>query len=100
MEKKISEINGNDTRVRILGTVVAKDGNTIVLDDGTGRISATFETEPQVNIKQYVRVFGRVLQVDENIEIQGEIVQDMTQLDKELFKRIKEVEEKIGNKGA
>jgi uncharacterized protein YdeI (BOF family) len=99
VQRKIAEIKQDDMRVRILGTVVAKNGNRIVLDDGTGRISVSFNGEPDAKIKQFVRVFGRVIPLDEGVEIQGEILQDMSGLDTELLKKLEELEEKFKNNG-
>ncbi len=98
VRKKISELKQDDMRVSLLGTVVAKNGNNIVLDDGTGRIPVVFENEASVDVKQLVRVFGRVVPLDNGIEIQGEIIQDMSGLDMDLLNKLEKIEERFKNK--
>ena len=89
--RNISEIKPEDIRVSVLGTVVDKDGETIILDDGTGQIRATFYDETNAAPNQLVRVIGRVMPLENGVELQGEILQDMTGLDIELFKKINSI---------
>ncbi len=42
--------------------------------------------------KQLVRVFGRVIPVESGFELQGEIMQDMSDLDLDLYKKTKKLE--------
>ena len=91
VDRKVSEIKEDDIRVRVLGTVVDKADNTVVVDDGTGKITATFDEPVKAGLaepKQLVRVFGRVINTADGLELQGEVVQDMSGLDVELYKRI------------
>jgi hypothetical protein len=88
IEKKISELKSGDMRVSLIGTVIDKQNNKIILDDGSGKINVDFGTEHEVKMNQFVRVFGRVLRVGEELEMDGEIVQDMEKLDKDLYKKI------------
>jgi len=88
VEKKVSELKNGDMRVSLIGTVIDKQENRIILDDGTGKVNINFEIAPPVNINQFVRVFGRVVQAGDDIEIDGEIIQDMEKLDKDLYKKV------------
>ncbi|MCK4335750.1 MAG: replication protein RepA [Candidatus Aenigmarchaeota archaeon] len=91
-EKKVTEIGKDDVRVRLLGMVIDKKENVIVLDDGTGKINVIF-TEPfETEVNKRVRVFGRVIPAEEGFEIQGEILQDMSDVDLELYKKVSELE--------
>lgn len=57
VDRKISEIKPTDARVRILGTVIDKQEDKIVVDDGTGKIEIGFDGPVNVEINQFVRVF-------------------------------------------
>jgi uncharacterized protein YxjI len=92
--KKIDEINPqNDIRVRITGTVLSKEDDSISLDDGSGTVEVFTEDEDLEDLdeNQRVRVLGRVLPTPDSFEIQGEIVQDFSGVDQELHDRVKKV---------
>lgn len=98
-ERCIKDITGEEFRVRVLGTIidVNADSATALLDDGTGRAEILFADPEQFNrIKEgmRVRVLGRVRK-EENVEIEVEIIQDMSALDLELYKQVKYMEEKF-----
>ena len=90
--RKISDIKPEDIRVGITGTIIGKQGNVIVLDDGSGKVNASFEEPIKFGENQLVRVFGRVMPLESGVEIQGEIIQDMKGLDLELKKRVEKLE--------
>jgi hypothetical protein len=92
--KKIDEINQqNDIRVRITGTVLSKDEDSISIDDGSGTVEVFGEEDDLEDVEenQRVRVLGRVLPTPDSFEIQGEIVQDFSGVDQELHDRVKKV---------
>ena len=93
-ERKIKDIKAEDVRVAVLGTVIDRKESTIVLDDGSGKISITFDEPVDLEINQLVRVLGRVIPLENGFELQGEIAQDMSKLDMELYKKVKELETK------
>lgn len=82
-----------DIRVRILGTVLSKDEDSVTIDDGTGSVEVFLEEEDLEDIEDgnRIRVLGRVLPTPESFEIQGEIVQDFSNVDSELLDRVKKV---------
>lgn len=87
LEKKISDINPEkDIRVRILGTVIDKDEGVCVIDDGSGKaeIFGDFNCE----IGDTLRVFARVLALEDGFELRSEIVQNMNSLNKELYRKV------------
>lgn len=86
--RRISELDAKDMRVSIIGTVVDIQGSNMVMDDGSGRVNVRFESPPDAGPNQLVRVFGRVVPIGDGVEIEGEIIQDMTRLDKDLYKKI------------
>ena len=92
--KNIEEIDPrDDIRVRVIGTVLSLDEDSFSLDDGTGTVEVFLEDEKMEDLEenQRVRVFGRVLPTHDSFEIQGEIVQDFSDVDPELYSRIKKV---------
>lgn len=91
-EKKISEISKDDVRVRLLGLVIDKKGSTIVLDDGTGSINVMFAEPVETEANKRVRVFGKVMPAEKGFEIQGEILQDMSKVDFDLYKKVEKFE--------
>lgn len=95
VERKIAEITPTDMRVRVLGTVIDKGEEKIVLDDGTGKIEIGFDEPVNVEINQFVRVFGRVIPMEMGVELQGEIIQDMSELDRGLLLKLQELKQKL-----
>ncbi len=91
-EKKIAEIGKDDVRVRLLGMVIDKKENVVVLDDGTGKINIVFAEPFATEVNKRVRVFGRVIPSEDGFEIQGEVLQDMEGMDFELYKKVSELE--------
>ena len=87
-EKTISELTPQDIRVALLGLIIHKEDNSLILDDGTGKIQVSFEELPKVELNQVVRVFGRVIPIESGVELQGEILQDMSSLDRSLRSKI------------
>ncbi|QGA80200.1 replication protein RepA [Candidatus Nanohalobium constans] len=92
--KKIDEIDPqSDIRVRITGTVLSKEDDSVSLDDGSGTVEVFLEEEDMEDLEesQRIRVLGRVLPTPDSFEIQGEIVQDFSDIDQELHDRVKKV---------
>lgn len=92
--KNIEEIDPkDDIRVRVIGTVLSVEDDSISLDDGTGTVEVFLEEEKMSDLEenQRVRILGRVLPTPESFEIQGEIVQDFSDVDPELYSRVKKV---------
>ncbi len=86
--KKISEINPErDIRVMLLGKVVDRADGTIILDDGSA--SAEIVVDQQiVNANSVVRVFCRVLPLEDSYELRAEIIQNMNALDMDLYRKV------------
>jgi len=75
-------------RVRIMGFVVDVQNETVfILSDDTGRISVVTEQLP--SLQSFVRAFGTITVSQEGQPLlRAEIIQDLTALDKQLFKRV------------
>ncbi len=92
--KDIDAINPrDDIRVRVIGTVISKQDNSVNIDDGTGTVEVFLEEDYLEDLEenQRIRVLGRVLPTPESFEIQGETVQDFEGVDQELYDRVKKV---------
>ncbi|NIO20661.1 MAG: replication protein RepA [Candidatus Aenigmarchaeota archaeon] len=90
--KRVSEIDKGDVRVRLLGTIIDKKDNVIVIDDGTGKINVSFAEPVEFETNHLVRVFGRTIPIEDGVEIQGEVIQDMKDVDLDLYKKVNELE--------
>lgn len=83
----------NDIRVRVIGTVLSKDEELVTVDDGTGNVDVFLDEEELESLSEgdRVRVFGRVLPTPDGFELQGEVVQDFSGIEKDLRDRVKKV---------
>lgn len=88
IEKSISEIHpDSDVRIRITGTIIDVGPNSIVLDDGSGKIEVYFEELPKVRQGQLVRVITRILPLIDGYECKGEVLQNLDGFNLELYKK-------------
>ncbi len=89
--KDIGEIGQGDLRVSVIGTVIDKQQEGLVLDDGTGKMLIRFDSPFEAELNKMVRVLGKVVPLEDGVELHGEFLQDMDGLDMELLKRLKKV---------
>ena len=93
VERKVSEIKQDDIRVSIIGTVIDNQDNRVVVDDGTGKVSVSFEAPVKAENNKLVRVLGRVIPMEGGVELQGDALQDMSGMDMGLKKSADELGE-------
>ena len=74
------------------GTVIDCNDNVVVLDDGTGKITAVFRDPVGVETGRTVRIFGRVMPAEDGFEIEGEFLQDMSSVDLTLYRKTVDLE--------
>ena len=91
VKRQVVGINETDVRVSVIGTIIDKQDDFIIVDDGTGRVKISAKDLP-FGQTQMIRVFGRVMPTPDGIELQGEIFQDMSKLDLVLFKKLEKLE--------
>ena len=84
--RKISDVKPEDIRICIIARIIDIQDNVVVLDDGTGQATAVFD-EVSAKPDSLVRVFGRVIHKEKGFELQGEIIQDMENLDLEIYRK-------------
>ncbi|MFH0869260.1 MAG: hypothetical protein V1839_03470 [archaeon] len=92
---RISELKENMGRVAIAGTVIDKnpDIGSFMLDDSESSVLVLAPTNDPtlfdaIKEGQFVRVLGKVWGSAGEIEIQAEIIQDFSKIDKELYKKV------------
>lgn len=92
IEKKISSIQPeSDIRVRLTGTVIDIGTNSLVLDDGTGKVEIVLEEQPRVNVGQMARVIARILPLIDGFQCRGEVVQSLDDFDMNLYKKVNDI---------
>jgi len=86
VSKRISDINPEkDIRVRLLGNIIDKADGAIVIDDGSSTAQIVTDSGETGDL---VCVFARVLPLEDGYELRGEIVQQKSGLDMELYKKV------------
>ena len=92
IEKSIADIlPESDVRVRLIGTVIDTTPNSIVIDDGTGKIEVYFGEELNVKQGQMVRVVTRILPQIDGFECRGEAIQTLDSFNLKLYKKAREI---------
>ena len=86
-EKFISEITKQDTKVAISGLIIDKEDNLIFIDDKTGVIAVNLETTLPINT--FVRVFGYLINNGNEMQLQAQLIQDLSNVDKKLYNKVK-----------
>ena len=84
----IKNIRNIGETVAISGIIIFVDDDYFLIDDGTGQ--SRILSKSSLNIGGYARIFGIVVGT-ENLEINPQIVQDLSTIDKRLHKRLKEL---------
>ncbi len=86
--RKISEISPEkDIRVMLLGKIVDKADGTLIIDDGSATAEIVADQQ-NANVGGIVRVFCRVLPLEDSYELRAEIIQDMNALDMDLYRKV------------
>jgi len=92
---KISNLQENMGRVAIVGTVINKnpDIGSFMLDDSEKSViviapSNDAKSFDSIKEGQFIRVMGKVWGAGDEIEIQAEIIQDFSKIDKKLYQQV------------
>lgn len=99
-ERQINELTKEDIgkRVKILGRIVQVNSDGFMVDDGDNQIDIISKEEIPFEVGNVVRVFGWVSYIDDKYVLNSTIVQDMKDLDQELYKRVQAVKKKALNR--
>jgi len=87
VEKSIKDVNETDQKVAVSGCIISKEENSIVIDDGDSRM-AVFLNNFAMPTAKYIRVFGRVIPYEEGVQIQADLIQDLSSINVELYKKM------------
>ncbi len=92
--KEIADIDPNvDFRINIIGRIIEKKEDMLIVDDGTGNIIINLSSDtvmPNLKGNEIVRVFGIVLPT-EPLQMQANIIQDFSNLNLEILKTWKRI---------
>ena len=96
IEKNIADIQSEtDVRVRLIGTVIDSTPNSIVVDDGTGKLEIYFGEEKNIRQGQLVRVITRILPLIDGFECRGEALQILDGFNLDLYKKARKLTKNI-----
>jgi len=92
IETKIADLSEGG-RVAVAGTVVSKNPeiSSFIVDDGENSVQILTNNPndfEKIQEGQFVRVLGKVWGSGDEIEIQADIVQDFSKIDKDLYKKV------------
>lgn len=71
------------SRVAVLGTIIQKSDSAVIIDDGTGQVEVVLNEDVPYDVKDIVRVFGRVY----GQTIEAEFIQDAKDINTDLYKK-------------
>lgn len=83
-ETFIKDLKEN-SKVSISGFIVEKNENSIIIDDTTGNLPVIIQTD--LNLNDFVRVFG----LYSNNQLQAYIIQDLNNVNKNIYNKIKSI---------
>lgn len=92
-EKRIKDISNNDIRVKVVGSIIEKDAvtNSIIIDDGEAKVRVLLNEElfKMYDVGKVIRAIGIVVPAfeGEGFEIKGELLQDFSGLNNELYNK-------------
>jgi hypothetical protein len=91
--KRIKDLSEADGRVAVVGVVVSKNVEIagFILDDGEGKVMVlanNMRDFESVSEGQFVRVLGKIWGSGEEVEIQADVVQDFSGIDKDLYMKV------------
>ena len=99
-KRKITDINpASDYKVKIFGLVIDKRQDAIMVDDGTGKVKVFVDlpvTLQKISVNQFVAVFGSALSLENGFDIRADIIQDMTGLDINIYKKVDDLYRSLG----
>jgi len=88
-ESFIKDLNLNSPKITISGLIVSKEENYLMIDDNTGIVQV--EIENDLNVNDYARVFGILMEFNGKKVLKGEIIQDLSKVNKKLYQKIRDL---------
>jgi hypothetical protein len=88
-EKFIKDLTPKDIKVAVSGIVIESGERKIVIDDGSGWIGVEMENEASQG--DFVRVFGFLMWNGERVEMKGNVMQDISGTNREIYDSVKKL---------
>ena len=86
-ERLIKDVDGTEKKVAISGVIISKEEHSIVIDDGSAKMPVFFD-QIEVPDARYVRVFGIVIPYEEGLQVQADIIQDLSSMNYDTYKKM------------
>jgi len=88
-EKFIKDLKQEDSSIALAGIIISRTDQDFFMDDGTGQIRCILENTPEF---EYIRIFGTLLPiVGEGFAVKVDFVQDFSNVDKQLYLKLKKL---------
>ncbi len=87
-EKLIQELTKDDEFVCVAGYPAIIKENSLLLDDSHSTINVLFNENIKKDAK-FIRVFGKVLEIDGKLTIQADFIQDFSKIDTFLYNKVR-----------
>ena len=89
----ISQINEEMLKVRIVGKIIEKDDDSVIIDDGTGAVRVRYNKDvvkelEKIEIGSITFIFGKVVKVGNDIIIFADFVREAEKFDLKKYKKI------------
>ncbi len=88
-EKEIKDITKKDANVAVTGFIISKNEGSFILGDKTEQIQVISDTDLDINT--FVRLFARVIPYEEGPQLQANIIQDLSKIDKFLYNKVRKL---------
>ncbi|MBS3163749.1 hypothetical protein J4427_03635 [Candidatus Woesearchaeota archaeon] len=85
-EMQVKNLSNENSLVAVSGFIVSKDESSFVLDDKTSQI--VILSKDEINIGDYVRVFGNLIFNGNEKILQAGIIQNLNEINKELHQKL------------
>ena len=83
---QVKNLSNENSLVAVSGFIVSKDESSFVLDDKTSQI--VILSKDEINIGDYVRVFGNLIFNGNEKILQAGIIQNLNEINKELHQKL------------
>lgn len=88
-EKFVKDLTPRDIKIAVSGMVIGKWEKGIMVDDGTGCINV--EMEGEFKEGSFLRIFGYLVIAGDGFELKGNVVQDLSSVDREIYDKVKKL---------
>jgi hypothetical protein len=99
-ERRAGDLVGEEEWASVIGTVISRDpgDSSFVVDDGSGQLTVKAPALPELG--GMVRVVGRTLLREDGPLLDATVVQDFSDFDVELYRKVVELEERVFSRDA